>query len=60
MKVVLIIGLVIAVLVGGLLALRSSGRAGMPEDAVLKRASQRARELAAKEKSDGGDRSGEQ
>ncbi len=43
MKAILIIGLVVAVLIGGLLALRSSGRAGMPGEDVLKRASERAR-----------------
>ena len=41
----MIIVLVAAVLVGGLLTLRNSGRAGMPDDAVLKRAAKRAREL---------------
>jgi hypothetical protein len=55
-KAVLIIGLVIAVLIGGLLTLRSSRRAGMPDAATLERASKRARELDAQEKKhDGGD-----
>jgi hypothetical protein len=45
LKAVVIIVLVAAVLVGGLLTLRNSGRAGMPDDAVLKRAAKRAREL---------------
>ena len=45
LKTLLIIGLVLAVLVGGILALRSSARTGMPSDEVLKRAAQRAREL---------------
>jgi hypothetical protein len=40
-----IIVIVAAVLVGGLLTLRNSGRAGMPDDVVLKRAAKRAREL---------------
>jgi hypothetical protein len=47
LKALLIIGLVIAVLVGGLLTLRRSGQAGMPGDDVLKRAAKRAREQAA-------------
>ena len=44
LKAILIIVLVVGVLVGGLLTLRRSGRAGMPSDEVLKRASKRARE----------------
>ena len=50
LKTLLIIGLVLAVLVGGILALRSSARTGMPSDEVLKRAAQRARELDAVDK----------
>lgn len=50
LKAALIIALVLAVLVGGILTLRSSARTGMPSDEVLKRASQRARELDAAEK----------
>ena len=50
LKAALIIALVLAVLVGGILTLRSSTRTGMPSDEVLKRASQRARELEAAEK----------
>jgi hypothetical protein len=50
LKAVLIIALVLAVLVGGILTLRSSTRTGMPSDEALKRASQRARELDAAEK----------
>jgi hypothetical protein len=52
MKAFLIIGFVVAVMVGGLLALRSSARSGMPSEDVLRRASQRARELDAQEKKD--------
>jgi hypothetical protein len=48
-KALIIIVLVVAVLAGGLLTLRNSGRSGMPDDAVLKRASKRAREQAAAE-----------
>jgi hypothetical protein len=40
-----IIALVAVVLIGGLLTLRNSGRAGMPDEEVLKRAAKRAREL---------------
>jgi hypothetical protein len=45
LKAVLIIALVAAVLIGGLLTLRNSGRAGMPDETVLKRAAKRAREM---------------
>jgi hypothetical protein len=45
MKAVVIIALVAVVLIGGLLTLRNSGRAGMPDEEVLKRAAKRAREL---------------
>jgi len=44
-KAVAIIALVAVVLIGGLLTLRNSGRAGMPDEEVLKRAAKRAREL---------------
>jgi hypothetical protein len=50
LKAIIIIVLVVAFIVGGLLTLRRSGRLGMPDDAVLKRASKRAREQAVKEK----------
>ena len=54
MKAFLIIMLAIAVIVGGLLTLRSSGRSGMPSEDVLKRASKRAREQdAADDREDG-------
>jgi len=43
-KGIIIAVLVIAAIVGGLLALRSTGQAGMPSDEVLKRAAKRARE----------------
>lgn len=49
LKAVLIIALVAAALIGGLLTLRNSGRTGMPSEDVLKRAAERARELAAKD-----------
>jgi hypothetical protein len=52
MKAFLIIGFVVAVMLGGILALRSSARTGMPSEDVLRRATQRARELEAQEKKD--------
>jgi len=48
-KAIIIIVLVVGVLVGGLLTLRNSGRAGLPDDSVLQRAAKRAREQAAAE-----------
>jgi len=53
-KAILIIVLVLGVVIGGLMTLRSSGRAGMPDDAVLKRAAKRAREQAAAEDNEDG------
>ncbi len=49
-KAVIIILVAVAVIIGGLLTLRSSGSAGMPSADVLRRASKRAREQAAAEK----------
>ena len=57
-KAIIIIVLVVAVLVGGLLTLRNSGRAGLPSDDVLKRAATRAREQAAAEEAAKGDKDG--
>jgi hypothetical protein len=51
LKAIIIIGLVIAFLVGGLLALRSSARAGMPGEDVLRRAKERNQQLEQDEKS---------
>jgi hypothetical protein len=51
-KAILIIVIVIAVVLGGLLTLRNSGRTGLPSEDVLKRASARAREQDAAEKKD--------
>jgi DUF2897 family protein len=51
-KTIIIFVLVFAVLLGGLLTLRSSRHTGMPSDEVLKRATQRAREQAAKDEAD--------
>ena len=47
LKAIIIILLVVGAIVGGLLTLRNSGRAGMPSEDVLKRASKRAKELDA-------------
>jgi len=52
LKSILILGVVIAVIVGGLLTLRRSGRTGMPDEEVLKRAAKRAREQSAKDEAD--------
>ncbi len=49
LKAFLIIALVLAFLIGGIVALRRSARTGMPSEEVLKRATQRARELDARE-----------
>ena len=49
-KAVVIILLVVGALIGGLLTLRNTGRAGMPSAAVLERAAKRAREQAVAEK----------
>jgi Protein of unknown function (DUF2897) len=49
LKAIIIIVLVVGALLGGLLTLRKTGRAGMPNDAVLERATKRAREQAAAE-----------
>ncbi len=54
LKAVIIIVLVVGVLVGGLLTLRNSGRAGMPNEEVLKRASKRAKELEAADRDEEG------
>jgi hypothetical protein len=53
-KAIVIIVLVVGVLIGGLLTLRSSGRAGMPSQDVLDRAAKRAGKLAAEEKDEEG------
>jgi hypothetical protein len=50
LKGILIFLLVAALIVGGLLALRSSRQAGMPSEEVLKRAAQREREQASRDK----------
>jgi Protein of unknown function (DUF2897) len=49
---IIIILLVVAVLVGGLFVLRSTARTGMPDEDVLKRAKERARQERAKEEAE--------
>jgi hypothetical protein len=51
-KAIIIIGLVVAALVGGLFTLLSSRRAGMPKQDVLDRAKQREREQSARDDSE--------
>jgi hypothetical protein len=51
-KVIIIFVIVLAVLIGGMLALRTSRNTGMPGEDVLKRAAERARQQAAKDKAD--------
>ena len=48
-RVLIIFLLVVAVVAGGLLALRSTARTGMPDDDVLKKANERARQQRARE-----------
>jgi hypothetical protein len=52
LKTILIIALVMAVLIGGLLTLRSSARSGMPDAETLKRAAGREREQESKDAAD--------
>ena len=54
LKAIIIIVVVVGAIVGGLLTLRNSGRAGMPNDEVLKRATKHARELDAADKDEEG------
>lgn len=51
-RAVIIIIIVAAVLIGGMLALRSSRNTGMPSEEVLKRSADRARQQAAKEEAE--------
>jgi Protein of unknown function (DUF2897) len=51
-KTVIIIVVVAAVLIGGMLALRSSRNTGMPSEDVLKRSAERARQQAAKDEAE--------
>jgi hypothetical protein len=52
MKALIIIALVVCLLVGGLLTLRSTRNSGMPGKDVLDRAKERARAQAAKDESE--------
>jgi hypothetical protein len=52
LRAVIIIIVVAAVLIGGMLALRSSRNTGMPSEEVLKRSAERARQQAAKDESE--------
>jgi hypothetical protein len=51
-KTVIIFIVVAAVLIGGMLALRSSRNTGMPSEDVLKRSAERARQQAAKDEAE--------
>jgi len=51
-RAVIIIIIVAAVLIGGMLALRSSRNTGMPSEDVLKRSAERARQQAAKDEAE--------
>ena len=51
-KAVIVFIVVIAIVFGGMLALRSSRRTGMPGEDVLKRAADRARQQAAKDEAE--------
>jgi Protein of unknown function (DUF2897) len=48
-KAIVVLVIVLAIVFGGMLALRSSRRTGMPSEDVLKRATERAREQAAED-----------
>ena len=53
-KAIIVIIIEVGIVAVGLLTLRSSGRTGMPDDAVLRRAAKRAREQAAADEKDDG------
>ncbi len=50
--VVVLIVVLVAIVVGTMMTLRSSARTGMPSQDVLERAKRRARELESREKED--------
>lgn len=52
LKAIIILVVVIAILVGGLLTLRSSRQTGMPSEDILKRATKRADDQAAKDEAE--------
>lgn len=51
-RAVIVIVIVAAVLIGGMLVLRSSRNTGMPSEDVLKRSAERARQQAAKDEAE--------
>jgi hypothetical protein len=51
-RAIVVFIVVVAILLGGMLVLRSSRRTGMPSEDVLKRATHRAREQAAKDEAE--------
>ena len=51
-RAVIIFIVIAAVLIGGMLVLRSSRNTGMPSDEVLKRSAERARRQAAKDEAE--------
>ncbi len=52
LKTIIIIAVVVGVLVGGLLTLRSSARTGMPGEDVIARAKEREKQQQAKDDED--------
>jgi uncharacterized membrane protein len=50
-KAIIVVVIVLGLLIGIIMSLRSSAKTGMPSEEVLKRATQHARELDAQEKS---------
>ncbi|MDP9089289.1 MAG: hypothetical protein M3O26_11195 [Pseudomonadota bacterium] len=52
LKAIIILVLILAILVGGMLTLRSSRQTGMPGEDVLKRATKRADSEAAKDEAE--------
>jgi hypothetical protein len=51
-KMIIVLVVVAAILIGGMLALRSSRNTGMPSEEVLKRSAERARQQAAKDEAE--------
>ena len=51
-RAIIIFVVVAAILIGGMLALRSSRNTGIPSEDVLKRAAERARQQAAKDEAE--------
>jgi hypothetical protein len=57
MPVAVVIGLIVIAVAGTVVSLRTTARSGMPSKEVLERATQRSRELDAREKGEQADRS---